>query len=91
MAHVMMFDTLEYTKKLEAAGVKPEEAEAHAKALVQIFDKQEDHVSTKRDIDTFKNEMNLRLTEFKVEIIKWVIGISATQAALIISVLKFLH
>lgn len=113
MEHTIMFDTLQYTKELEAAGVKPREAEAHATALVRILEKQEDHVATKRDLDIaiadLRTEMNLKFAqvdikfahleskfdnkfaEFRVEIIKWVVGISVAQAAFIISILKFFH
>lgn len=98
MAHAIMFDTLKYTKELEAAGVKASEAEAHAIALVEIFEKQEDHVATRQDvnkvgneIDKLKNEIYYKFAEFKVDSIKWMIGISFVQAAFIISILKFFH
>lgn len=113
MEHAIMFDTLQYTKELESAGVKPREAEAHAVALVKIFEKQEDHVATKHGMDKaiedLRTDMNLKFaqvdirfahleskfdskfTEFRVEIIKWVVGISVAQAAVIVSILKFMH
>lgn len=116
MVHAMMFDTLQYTKELEAAGVKTKEAEAHARALTVIFERHEDHVATKGDVDRLKNEMifkfaetdnkiatlrndmdlkfaqmEIKFSDMKVEIIKWVIGISAAQVALVISALKFIR
>ena len=41
------FNTLEYTEELEAAGVPPSQAKAHAKALLQIIDT---NLATKADI-----------------------------------------
>ena len=41
------FDTLEYTEELEAAGVLPAQAKAHARALLKIIDS---NLATKTDI-----------------------------------------
>jgi flagellar biosynthesis/type III secretory pathway protein FliH len=49
----------------------------------------------RNDMDTrfnvMDNKMDAKFSEVKSEMIKWVIGISFTQAALIISLLKFFH
>lgn len=52
----------------------------------------------KQGIESLRSEMNVKfaqvdskLSEFKTEVIKWVVGISVAQAALIISILKFFH
>lgn len=48
-----------------------------------------------RDLEMKLKELELhtdaKLAEIKAELIKWVLAISAGQAALIISVIKFLH
>jgi len=95
MAHAICFDTLAYSNKLKEAGIPSKQAEIQAELLAEIF---EERIATKQDIDTLKNEMkvefskvDIKFAELKVEVIKWVVGISAAQAALIISILKFVH
>lgn len=95
MAHAVCFDTLAYANKLKEGGFSNRQAEIQAEALGEIF---EDRVATKQDIKSIKhaieslgNNMNVKFAESKVEMIKWVICISGTQAALIISVLKFFN
>jgi len=44
----MSIDTLEYAKDLEAAGVTPQQAEAHARALKKAVDA---GLATKPDVD----------------------------------------
>ncbi len=97
--HVVYFDTLAYANKLKRSGVPSEQAEVHAEALLEVF---EDRIATKQDLKTeteklhneiaaLRNEMNVRFTEVKVEMIRWMIGLLMTQSALLITVLKFLH
>lgn len=74
MVRTMMFDTLKYTKELEAAGVNNKEAEAHARALATLFEGHEEHLATKGDIasavialkneiDTLRNDINLKFVQ----------------------------
>jgi hypothetical protein len=99
MIHAIPFDTLAYAKKLESRGVKLVEAEAHAQTLAEVL---EERVSTKEetnnavsklssDINHLRKDMDIKFSETKSELIKWVFAISFAQAALIISVLKFFH
>jgi len=88
MRPAVCFDTLAYANKLKEAGFESRQAEVQAELLAEIF---EERLATKQDVDALKNEMNLKFAELKVEVIKWVVGISAAQAALIISILKFVH
>ena len=37
-----------------------------------------------------KDHLDLRLTELKTEIVKWVLGVAAGQIAILISILKLL-
>jgi hypothetical protein len=55
-------------------------------------------IELENKIENLKSDMllrfasvDVRFAEMKAELIKWVVGISVAQAALIISVLKFLH
>jgi hypothetical protein len=42
-------------------------------------------------VDAKFSSIDAKFSELKAEMIKWVIGISAAQAAIIISLLKFIH
>ena len=43
------------------------------------------------DIDVRFAKVDTRFSDMKFEIIKWVLGISAGQAALVVSLIKFVH
>jgi len=73
------FDTLDYVKKLRAVGVPEEQAEVQAQAIIGIL--ASDQVVTKEYLD-------MRLAELKADLLKWLIGITAGQAALIVTLLK---
>ncbi len=49
-----MFDTLRYSKVLEAAGVSRDQAEAHIKIIAEIV---EGDLATKEDVRELKDEM----------------------------------
>ena len=88
MSHAVCFDTLAYANKLKDVGIKPKHAEVQAELLAEIF---EERISTKQNMDDLRKEIKVDIAEFKTEIIKWVVGMSVTQAALVISAIKFLH
>jgi hypothetical protein len=54
----MTIDTLEYVKKLEAAGVDRKVAEVHASLLRDVV---EAEVATKRDVDDAANRLETQL------------------------------
>lgn len=76
----LMFDTHEYVKELKAAGMPEEQAEVQAKALVNLVSAQ---VVTKEYLDA-------KLSEAKMELIKWVIGLFGIQIAVITFLFKIL-
>lgn len=49
-----MFDTLRYSKVLEAAGISRDQAEAHIKIIAEIV---EGDLATKQDVRELKDEM----------------------------------
>lgn len=49
-----MFDTLKYSKTLEAVGISKDQAEAHIRIIAEIV---EGDLATKQDIYELKNEM----------------------------------
>jgi len=72
-----VFDTLAYAKKLKAAGVPDAQAEAQAQALAEA-------IST--DLVT-KDYLDARIADLRIDLIKWMVGIAITLAALLITIL----
>lgn len=81
MSKTLVLDTLAYANKLKEAGVPIKQAEIQAELLAEIIG---DQLATKQDID-------LKLAELKNELVKWVLGISIAQAAIIISCIALIH
>ena len=84
---VMTIDTLEYVKKLEAAGLDRKLAEAHAEALREAVTKE---VATKADVDAAGNrlesqfEQRFQKIEARLQLLTWMVGfnLAATMAVL---------
>lgn len=74
------FDTLKFVKKLEAAGVPPEQAEAFAEAFRD---------ATGEELVT-RDYLDSRLENVKSDIIKWVAGLLIAQGAVIATLVKLL-
>ena len=72
----MTIDTLEYVKRLEAAGVERKLAEAHAEALRATVVQD---LATKHDLRT-----EIQRLEAKVQLLTWMVGfnLAATMAVL---------
>lgn len=72
------FDTLKFVKKLEAAGIKANEAEAIAEAQREAFDEmmKVNELATKSD-----------LLEMKFDLLKWIVGLALAQLGLIVGIL----
>jgi len=60
------FDTLSYTRRLEAAGVPAEQADAHALALSEALRTQ---LATKADVQLAKTELNDKIELARTELI----------------------
>lgn len=70
------FDTQELVRELRTSGLPQEQAEAVVRTIV----KSHAELATKADIDT-------RLAETKLELIKWIVGLILGQTALLLTVL----
>ena len=72
----MTIDTLEYVKKLEATGLDPKLAEAHAEALRATVVQD---LATKNDLQS-----EVRRLESKIQLLTWMVGfnLAATMAVL---------
>ena len=73
----MTVDTLEYTKKLGAAGLNRRQAEAHAKAL---RDAATDQLATKAD-----------LTGLEMRLINYMVGQTLAIAAIVFALLRLVR
>lgn len=84
----IVFDTLAYAEKLEAAGFTSEQAKGQAHALREIID---DQIATKQDIAALDASVSTRLAELKAELIKWYIGSMFAMTAVIVGLVKVIH
>ncbi|MQQ99492.1 CCDC90 family protein [Glaciimonas soli] len=82
------FDTHEYVKKLEAAGISQDQAEAHAKAL---GDAMNNELVKKADLNEFRAEVKTQMTEIRgqFELLKWMMGF--TLAGVVGIIFKLFH
>lgn len=71
------FDTLELADKLKAAGFAPEQAEAVVRVVVEA-----QHSMVTRDY------LDARLSDNKVDLIKWIAGMLLAQAGLVAALVK---
>jgi hypothetical protein len=71
------FDTLELADKLKAAGFAPEQAEAVVRVVVEA----QTSMVTRDYLDS-------RLSENKVDLIKWIAGMLLAQAGLVAALVK---
>ena len=79
------FDTLAYSKTLQAAGMPAEQADALAKAQKTAIDEM---VEAKELAS--KHDLHMALSEQKHDILKWMIGLISAQSALLIAVIALL-
>ena len=95
----IVFDTLAYAEKLEAAGFTPQQAKGQAHALREIID---DQIATKNDLAALdasvasnlaktKASVAAKIAETKSELIKWYIGTMFAMTGLIVGLIKFVH
>lgn len=84
----MAFDTLQFAKKLIGAGVPQHQAEVQAEAIAELV---QEKLATKTDLKELETNLKFDTANLKVELIRWVLGISAAQAAIIIACIKFIH
>nr|VFK65455.1 MAG: Protein of unknown function (DUF1640) [Candidatus Kentron sp. UNK]VFK72406.1 MAG: Protein of unknown function (DUF1640) [Candidatus Kentron sp. UNK] len=94
--NAITFDTLQFTKRLTQAGATPQLAEATAEAFKEASGQAE--LATKRDIEQLEGKIdrnverleakiNAGLAETKNDIIKWVVGLTFAQIALLLGIL----
>ena len=79
------FDTLKFVKTLEASGISQAQAEAIADAQREAFSELTEisNLATKSDINSLRKE----IAEMKFDLLKWILGLSLGQIALVIGIL----
>ena len=77
---MISFDTLKLAQKLSAAGFSQEQAEGAAEALSQSL----------QDTMVTQNYLDVRLSETKADILKWMFTALAAQAGIITALVKLL-
>ena len=86
---VITFDTLAFSKTLQASGMAKEHADAFAEAqknaISEMIESKE--LATKADILLLENKIEAN----KHEILKWMISSFLAQTALIVAVIAFLR
>jgi phenylalanyl-tRNA synthetase alpha subunit len=65
MAALMKFDTLSWAKKLEQAGVPPQQAEVQVELIFRAID---DNICTKQDLRELEGNINVKLKELELKI-----------------------
>lgn len=82
-----VFDTLKVYERLRGADL-PEKA---AKEIAEVFKETvEERLAAKRDLTELEKRIELKISEAKVDIIKWVAAMLVAQAALISALVKLL-
>lgn len=83
------FDTLKFVKKLESAGLPVSQAEAIAEAFKDASGEAE--LATKQDVKELDMSLRGLIAEMKYDLIKWIVGLSLAQIAMLIGIFIKLH
>ena len=81
------FDTLRFSKRLEAAGFTPQQAEAVAEAFKEATSEE---LVTKSYLDARLAELKAEIRAGQIDLVKWIAGLMLAQAALIAALVKLL-
>jgi hypothetical protein len=68
--NVMAIDTLKFATRLKEAGVSDTQAEVHAEALVEAFDRSREELATKADLKELEQKIRAELL-----LLKWMLGV----------------
>ncbi len=79
------FDTLKFVTRLKESGLGENQAVAITEAFKEAHGEAE--VATRHDIEELRLELELKLSETKSELIRWVVGAGFLQTALIAALL----
>ncbi len=85
-----MLDTLSLVRRLSAAGVAEDQAEAHVQVLAEAVEQQHGETATKdfvrAEISTVRTEMKAQETR----LVRWIIGAGFVYTGLLLAAIRFL-
>jgi len=84
------FDTHAYIKRLESAGISPEQAEAHAEAMVEAL---RGGVATRADLMEVKSDLEKQITRLdgRFTLLSWMVGVVMALCLAILGKLLIVH
>lgn len=82
------FDTLKFTRMLEASGMPPEQAEAIAEAFREAAGQAD--LATRQDLRELELRLDAKISEIKFDLVKWIAGMLLAQAGLVAALVKLL-
>ena len=87
--NAITFDTLKFVKKLESSGVPIPQAEAIAEAFKEASGEAE--LATRQDVKELDITLRGHIAEMKYDLIKWIVGLSLAQLALLVGIFIKIH
>ena len=87
MTEAIAFDTHRFVKHLTQKGFTQEQAEALAEEQVNLVNS---NLATKADLAALKADLELGLSNLKVELLKWMFGALIAQGGLVVALIKLL-
>lgn len=90
-----MLDTLDYSDSLTDAGVPANQARVHAKALSEAFESNNlattaDIVRLEAKLTVMDSDFTVRMSEMKLELIKWGVGMVFALSGIMFALLRFM-
>ncbi len=90
-----MLDTLDYSDSLTDAGVPANQARVHAKALSEAFESNNlattaDIVRLEAKLTVMDSGFTVRMSEMKLELIKWGVGMVFALSGIMFALLRFM-
>jgi len=77
-----------FVHKLRDSGMPENQAEALAKAFVQISNEAE--LATRQDLRELELRLDAKISDIKFDLVKWIAGMLLAQAGLIAALVKLL-
>ena len=87
MGEAIAFDTHRFVKHLTQKGFTQEQAEALAEEQVNLINS---NLATKSDLVALRADLELSLSNLKVELLKWMFGALIAQGGLVVALIKLL-
>ncbi len=88
----MSLSTLAISRRLEAKGFTPSQAEGVAEELIEVVESSD--LVTKdflrAELGEFKGELRTEIRDSKIDMVKWMVGLQSTSIALTFGFIYFL-